>query len=136
MILHGWFKQSEYIASFLISTISCTCLKSCLIVVFNQIFCHYIFLSSRCIAAYFFHGIGAKLVSNWSYLPLLEKAKDYWILSYHQQDVNLCKYIILVFLLIQQFFNISFFNISRTVTLKAHWPTTFWKNSIRSSRCT
>ena len=43
MILHGWFKQLEYIVSFLISTISCTYLKSCLIVVSNQMFCHYIF---------------------------------------------------------------------------------------------
>ena len=43
MILHGWFKQLEYIVSFLISTISCTYLKSCLIVVSNQMSCHYIF---------------------------------------------------------------------------------------------
>ena len=43
IILHGWFKQLEYIVSFHISTISCTYLKSCLILVSNQMFCHYIF---------------------------------------------------------------------------------------------
>ena len=83
IILHGWFKQLEYIVSFLISTISCTYLKSCLILVSNQMFCHYIFLSSHCIAAYCFYGIGAILVSYWSYLALLENNKDYLALSYH-----------------------------------------------------
>ena len=64
-------------------------------------------------------------------LFLLQNAMDYWVLSYHYQDVNTW-----YFLLTQRFFHISKFNISQMVTPKLMNHIIFWKKSIRPLRYT
>ena len=53
--------------------------------------------------------------SERSYLPLLDNAMDFWVLSYHKKDANLYKYRISIFFCQLSRFFTSILNISRTV---------------------